>query len=143
MVRFAVGYRSRAFVTFGRPIPVDGYDPSSRKSVLELAHLVRKAIGRLYKVLPTALVASAMRPSIDAARADRPDRLAPRHAARDRRQRRGDERRGGRRGWRAEPFEARGIIVVEDGRFRVRERNVLRYYARSIQHLLSPGGPTH
>ena len=30
MVRFAVGYRSRAFVTFGRPIPLDGYDPSSR-----------------------------------------------------------------------------------------------------------------
>jgi len=25
----------------------------------------------------------------------------------------------------------------------VRERNVLRYYARSIQHLLSPAGPTH
>ena len=24
MVRFAVGYRSRAFVTFGRAIPVDG-----------------------------------------------------------------------------------------------------------------------
>jgi hypothetical protein len=43
----------------------------------------------------------------------------------------------------AEAFEARGIIVVEDGRFRVRERNVLRYYARSIQHLLSPAGPTH
>ena len=43
----------------------------------------------------------------------------------------------------AEPFEARGIIVIEDGRFRVRERNVLRYYARSIEHLLSPDGPTH
>ena len=38
----------------------------------------------------------------------------------------------------AEPFEARGIIVIENGRFRVRERNVLRYYARSIQHLLVP-----
>jgi hypothetical protein len=33
--------------------------------------------------------------------------------------------------------------VIESGRFRVRERHVLRYYARSIQHLLSPGGPTH
>jgi hypothetical protein len=43
----------------------------------------------------------------------------------------------------AEPFEARGIIVIENGRFRVRERNVLRYYGRSIQHLLSPDGPTH
>ena len=27
MVRYAVGYRSRAFVTFGAPIPLDGYDP--------------------------------------------------------------------------------------------------------------------
>ena len=43
----------------------------------------------------------------------------------------------------AEPFEARSIIVQREGRFRVRERNVLRYYARSIQHLLSPAGPTH
>ena len=43
----------------------------------------------------------------------------------------------------AEPFEARGVIVVEHDRFRVRERSVLRYYARSIQHLLSPVGPTH
>jgi hypothetical protein len=43
----------------------------------------------------------------------------------------------------AEPFEARGIIVLDEGRFRVRERHVLRYYARSIQHLLSPAGPTH
>ena len=31
----------------------------------------------------------------------------------------------------AEPLETRGIIVVERGRFRVRERNVLRYYART------------
>jgi hypothetical protein len=43
----------------------------------------------------------------------------------------------------AEPFEARGILVVEGGRFRVRERNVLRYYARTIDHLISPGGSTH
>src|SRR4029453_1622266 len=79
MVRFAVGYRSRVFVTFGRPISIDGFDPSSRssllnaahlarpavrRSVLDLAQLVRRAMGRLYKVLPTALVAAAMRPSI-------------------------------------------------------------------------------
>ncbi len=43
----------------------------------------------------------------------------------------------------AEPFEARGILVVEPGRFRVRERHVLRYYARSISHLLTAGGSTH
>ena len=64
MVRFAVGYRSRAFVTFGRAIPVDGYDYSSRRAILDLAHHVRAEVGRLYKVLPTALMAAAMRPSI-------------------------------------------------------------------------------
>ena len=39
----------------------------------------------------------------------------------------------------AEPLEARGIIVYDSGRFRVRDRNVLRYYARSIEHLLTVG----
>ena len=44
----------------------------------------------------------------------------------------------------AEPLEARGIIVAERGRFRVRDRNVLRYYARTLDHLLtSPDGKTH
>jgi hypothetical protein len=41
----------------------------------------------------------------------------------------------------AGPLEARNIIHVErGGRFRVRERTVLRYYARSLDHLLS-GSP--
>jgi hypothetical protein len=35
-----------------------------------------------------------------------------------------------------EPLESRGILVVNRGRVRVRNRNVLRYYARSIAHLL-------
>ena len=43
----------------------------------------------------------------------------------------------------AEPLETRGIIVAERGRFRVRERNVLRYYARTIEHLLVTGGRPH
>ena len=30
----------------------------------------------------------------------------------------------------------RGILVVEGDRYRVRERGVLRYYARTIEHLL-------
>ena len=64
MVRYGVGYKSRAFVTFGTPIPVDGYDPHSRSDVLDLAHRTRHAIGLLAKVLPTAVVAAAMRPSI-------------------------------------------------------------------------------
>ena len=41
-------------------------------------------------------------------------------------------------------LETRGIIVVEQSRVRVRERNVLRYYARTLDHLLaSPSRRTH
>jgi hypothetical protein len=43
-----------------------------------------------------------------------------------------------------EPFETRGILVVEGNRVRVRDRNALRYYARSLEHLLeSPSRRTH
>src|SRR5712664_158680 len=52
MVRYAVGYRSRAFVTFGSPIPVGGCDPQSRSDVMALTRLIRARIGVLYKVLP-------------------------------------------------------------------------------------------
>src|SRR4051794_8230511 len=41
MVRYAVGYQSRAFVTFGRPIPLSGYDAESRRDVMNLAHQIR------------------------------------------------------------------------------------------------------
>src|SRR2546421_1602216 len=64
MVRYAVGYRSRAFVTFGAPIPAGSIDAHSRSDVLELTRLIRARIGALHKVLPTAVFASAMRPSI-------------------------------------------------------------------------------
>jgi len=38
----------------------------------------------------------------------------------------------------ADLLAARNVIVVErGGRFRVRERTVLRYYARALQHLLT------
>jgi len=38
----------------------------------------------------------------------------------------------------AGPLESRNIIFVErGGTFRVRERTVLRYYARTLQHLLT------
>src|SRR5690349_9943065 len=40
MVRYAVGYRSRAFVTFGAPIPAGERDVHSRTEVLEIARLV-------------------------------------------------------------------------------------------------------
>ena len=64
MVRYAVGYRSRAFVTFGAPIPTASCDPQSRTDVLALTRLVRARIGALYKVLPTAVFAAAVRPSV-------------------------------------------------------------------------------
>jgi len=141
MVGLAVGYRSRAYVTFGPPIALGAYDPDSRKDALELAHLTRGTIGRLYKVLPTAIVASAMRPSItraelaahvdaaldllQAAGANLVERDAA-HVVED-----GVSR-----------LEHRGVIQAEGDRLRVRDRNVLRYYARSIQHLL-PASSSH
>jgi glycerol-3-phosphate O-acyltransferase len=143
MVRYAVGYRSRAFVTFGKAIDVEGVDANSRRAVLDLAHTVMKTVGRLYKVLPTAVAAAAMRPSIT--RRDLEQRataiveeLASKGA-----------NLGVTSGPQAieaaiEPLESRGVIVVENGRLRVRDRNVLRYYARSLEHLLeSPSPHTH
>lgn len=135
MVRYAVGYRSRAFVTFGAPISLDGFSADSRTAVLELGHHVMERIGRQVKVLPTALMATALGPSMSdqeledriaglldglmatGANLDATTAAAVIAAA-------------------AEPLEARGIIARDDGRFRVRERNLLRYYARAIEHLL-------
>src|SRR5215212_9687729 len=45
MVRYAVGYRSRAVVTFGKPLSIEGLDPTSRREVLDLAHTIMSAIG--------------------------------------------------------------------------------------------------
>src|SRR5580765_4766470 len=64
MVRYAVGYRPRVFVTFGPSISTAGCDTQSRSDVLELTRLVRNRMGALYKVLPTAVFSAAMRPSI-------------------------------------------------------------------------------
>jgi len=142
MVRYAVGYRSRAFVTFGSPIPVAGVDATSRGEVLELARLVRARIGAQYKVLPTAIFAAAMRPSI--VRRDletRADRLIEELAARHANLAAASGREAVDEA--AELLETRGVVVFEQVRFRVRDRNVLRYYARTIEHLLAPTGRTH
>ncbi len=137
MVGSAVGFRTRSFTVFGSPIEVAGVDHHSRRGVLELAHAVRDCIGRLHKILPTALVAAAMRPS------------STRHDL----QRRVEELievlrgRGGNfdvqdaaeateRG--VELLAYRAILVPEAGRYRVRDRTLLRYYARSLDHLLEP-----
>lgn len=138
MVRYAVGYHSRAIVTFGQPIPLSDFDSGSRHDVLDLVRRTRQAIGLQMKVLPTNLVAAAMRPSSTRAELEsRVDRLL-------------DTLRGiganlgSPSGAHAvqmgcELLELRNVIVVEQGRVRVRDRNVLRYYARMIAHLLASG----
>jgi glycerol-3-phosphate O-acyltransferase len=136
MLGLAVGYTSRAFVTFGEAISISAYDAGQRRHVLDLAHRTRDAIGRLYKVLPTALVAASFRPSLTRRELeDRVgallDRLRLRRAnlaVRDAKQAVDDG--VGR-------LEDRGIIHLQRGRLRVRDRTVLRYYARTIQHWLS------
>ena len=142
MVRCAVGYRSRAFVTFGKPITVD-IDISSRREVLDFARTVMEAIGRLYKVLPTAIVANAMRPSIT--RRDLEGRAdAVIETLRANGANLGVESGAEAADAALEILEARGIIVVERTRVRVRDRNVLRYYAHTLDHLLaSPSRRTH
>ncbi len=141
MVRYAVGYQSRAFVTFGKPIPLGGYDPEAKRDVMELAHQIRDTIGVLYKVLPTAIVAAAMRPSIARrdleGRADAIiDALRLSHANLAVHSGRDAVEAGG-----AMLAERNVIHVERGGRYRVRERTVLRYYARTIQHLLAPRRP--
>ena len=140
MVRYAVGYRSRAFVTFGEPIPVSDMPGDSRRSVLDLGHLVMERIGKQMKVLPTALMAAAMGPSIpEAELAGRIDAMLESLTA-----------SGANLDARtstsviaaaAGPLEDRGIIAREDGVFRVRDRSLLRYYAHTIEHLLPPPPP--
>jgi glycerol-3-phosphate O-acyltransferase len=142
LVRYAVGYRSRAFVTFGKPITLNGVDPDNKKAVMDLTRHVRGEIGRQYKVLPTAVLAAALKPSVTRTELlSRVDGvLQALHAA--------NANLGVRTAAdvldaATEPMVTRNIIVVEGGRYRVRERNVLRYYARSLAHLLSPPSSTH
>jgi glycerol-3-phosphate O-acyltransferase len=135
MVRLAVGYQTRAYVTFGQPIPLAGFDPEARRDLVSLTHRVRDAIGLLYKVLPTALVAAVIRPQMTRSElTDRIDRLLPILAAQG-------ANIGVRSGRDAvddgvERLGERGVLVDERHRLRIRDRIVLRYYARTIQHLV-------
>ena len=141
MVGAAVGYQSRAFVTFGEPIPLGDWDPHSRRDILRLAKQTLEIIGRLYKVLPTAVVAAAMRPAIR--RADLLGHVA-RHvetlvaggANMDSTDPRAIVARG------VELLADRGIVVRERDAIRVRDRHTLRYYARTLDHLLAPAKRT-
>lgn len=137
MVRYAVGYQSRAFVTFGPPIRLDGCDSESRREVMALAHHIRDTIGKLYKVLPTAVLAAALKPSITRRELEaRAEAIIDTVRAAGANMGVTSGRQAVEEG--AEPLAARNIIHVErGGRFRVRERTVLRYYARTLQHMVA------
>ncbi len=135
MIRYAVGYHSRAIVNFGEPIRLSEYDPNARRSMVQLNRRLRDDIGRLYTVVPSALMAAAMRPSIQRDELeDQIDRLIEILRANGARL----AVETGREAVEAatEPLTTRKILVVEGDRYRVRERTVLRYYARTIEHLL-------
>ena len=137
MFGLAVGYRSRAWVTFGSPIRMDRYDPESRREVLELAHRTRDEIGRLYKVLPTGIVAAAMQPSITKKDLEaRVDGLLDQLRAAGANLGVDSSREAVDEG--LDLLKRRHVIAFERGRYRVRERSVLRYYARTISHLTAP-----
>ncbi len=139
MVRYAVGYQSRAVVNFGAPLALGDCDPDDRRSMLQLSRRLRADIGRLYKVLPTALVSAAMRPSIVRGELEeRIDRLIAilKMAGANLDVQSGREAVDAA----ADAMEARGIIVIQGDRHRIRQRNVVRYYSRTIQHLLSDRG---
>ncbi len=142
LVRYAVGYRSRAVVTFGKPIALDGIDPENKKAVMDLTRYVRSEIGKQFKVLPTAVLAASIKPS--ATRAEMKGRIdgvldTLRSVNANLSVKTADEVLE----LATEPLATRNIIVLEQGRYRVRERNVLRYYARSLAHLLAPPSSTH
>jgi glycerol-3-phosphate O-acyltransferase len=142
MVRHAVGYRSRAFVTFGPAIALSSYDPDSRRDLVTLARDVQEAIGGLYKVLPTALVSAAMR--LRTTRAELVSRVSELVAvlgAEGANLAVASGREAVDDG--LELLAERGVLVLEGQRIRVRDRVVLRYYARTIQHLLHRAGTTH
>ncbi len=139
MIRYAVGYRSRSIVTFGDPITFDGCDPDDRRDMVRLQRRIREAVGRCYKVLPSALLAAALRPPMErAALEDRIDRLIEILQSTGANL----DVTTGREAvdMATEPLATRGIIVVEGNRYRARQRLVLRYYARTIEHLLKPHG---
>ena len=135
MIRYAVGYQSRAIVSFGEPITLADYDPDGRRSMVQLNRRLRDEIGRLYTVVPTALVAAAMRPSIQHGELESEvDRLIDMLRAAGARLDIDTAQEAVEAA--IAPLATRGILVVEGKRYRVRERTVLRYYARTIEHLL-------
>ena len=139
MIRYAVGYQSRAIVSFGQPIAMGDYDPDARRDMVRLQRRVREAVGRLYKVLPTALVAASLRRSMERTELeDRVDQLIETLES----SKANLDVTSGRAAIDAAIglLETRGIVVTDGSRYRVRERAVIRYYAHTIDHLLKPRG---
>ena len=142
MVRYAVGYHTRAFVTFGPPIALSEYDPESRRDLVALLHRIQGDVGRLYKVLPTALVAAAMRPHLTRAElVTRVDSVLAVCAAERANLAVTSGRRAVDEG--VGRLIDRGVLVENGPRLRVRDRIVLRYYARTIEHLTSARRTAH
>ena len=109
---------------------------------MDVSRHLRAEIGLLYKVLPTAVLAAALTES--GSRPELIDRIkAILDTLRAAGANLGVESADEVLALASEPMVTRNIIVIDGGRYRVRERNVLRYYARSIAHLLTPPGDTH
>ena len=142
MARHAVGYHSRAFVTFGAPIPLIQFDPDARRDLVKLAHLVHDTIGRLHKVLPTALVAATVRPQMTVSElTDRLDRMVAMLASEGANLAVTSGRQAAEEGLAL--LSERNVLVTDGPRLRVRDRVVLRFYGRTIEHLLNRPGTTH
>ncbi len=137
MVRYAVGFRTRAFVTFGAAIPLSEYDPESRRDLVALVHRIQDEIGLLYKVLPTALVAATVRPQMTRGELTaRVDDLIGRLRDKKANLAVKNGRQAVEQG--VEALTERGVLVAERQHLRIRDRIVLRYYARTIEHLVAP-----
>ncbi len=142
MIRHAVGYESRAFVTFGLPIPLVEYDPHARRDLVALAHRIQHEVGLLHKVVPTALVASALRASMTRSElAARIDDLLALLSAQQANLAVTSGRQAVEEG--VPLLVNRGILITDRQRVRVRDRISLRYYARTLQHLIPHRRPTH
>jgi glycerol-3-phosphate O-acyltransferase len=136
MARHAVGYHARAFVTFGPPIALGPFDPDSRRDLVTLVHRIQHDVGLLQKVLPTALVATAMRPQMTRTElVGRLDEILPVLKAEGANLAVTSGRQAVDEG--VALLAERGVLVEDRQRLRVRDRIVLRYYARTIQHLFA------
>ena len=102
MVRYAVGYRSRCFLTFGRPIPLDGWEAESRRDIMELGRLTTRVDRQAHQGATDVRRRDGHAAVGDPARSRVARRCDYRDASRRRRESRGLQRPpGGRRGRRA------------------------------------------